>query len=151
MSATATSTGPTELSFEVLIALPVPVLVANKSDDIVFANPAAESFFQLSIAVLNKRNLQDIIPHDSPMMSLAQKVRRNGYSMQEFAVRLSTPRTGNRVVTVNAAPLANDPTHVVLSLNEMTIAGRIDGSLLHRNAARSVSAMSSVLAHEIKN
>lgn len=151
MSATASCPTEAELPFEVLNALPVPILVADAAEDIVFANPSAESFFQLSIPVLSRRNLQDIIPPDSPMMSLSQKVRRQGYSMQEFSVRLSTPRTGNRIVNVNAAPLAVDPSMVVLSLNEITVAGRIDGSLVHRDAARSVAAMSAVLAHEIKN
>jgi two-component system, NtrC family, nitrogen regulation sensor histidine kinase GlnL len=139
------------LSFEVLIALPLPILVADGNDDISFANPAAEEFFGLSVQVLNQRNLQDVIPPDSPLMTLAHKVRRHGYSMQEFDVRLSTPRTGNRLLTVNAAPLSGGSPFVVLALNEMTVAGRIDKSLLHRDGARSVSAMSAVLAHEIKN
>lgn len=151
MSATATVASRDDISLEVLTALPVPILVADACDDIVFANPAAESFFLSSIALLTKRNLQDIIPPDSPMMTLTQKVRRNGNSMQEFSVRLSTPRTGNRVVTLNAAPLTADPSLVVLSLNEMTVAGRIDSSLVHRDVARSITAMSAVLAHEIKN
>jgi two-component system nitrogen regulation sensor histidine kinase GlnL len=139
------------MSHEALSALPVPILVADKDDDIRFANPAAEHFFQLSVGALQRRNLQDIVPHDSPLMTLTHKVRRNGYSMQEFDVRLSTPRTGNRLLTVNAAPLATDPDYVVLSLNEITVASRIDKSLIHRDVARSVSAMSAVLAHEIKN
>lgn len=139
------------LSLEALIALPLPILVADGNDDIAFANPAAEQFFQLSIHALTQRNLQDIIPPDSPLMTLAQKVRRHGYSMQEFDVRLSTPRTGNRILTVNAAPLGGGSLFVVLALNEMTVAGRIDKSLLYRDVARSVSSMSAVLAHEIKN
>jgi two-component system nitrogen regulation sensor histidine kinase GlnL len=151
MSSLGNSISMESLSIETLTTLPFPVIVADGKDDIAFTNPAAEQFFQLSSPVLRKRNLQDVIPHDSPLMMLVHKVRRNGYSMQEFDIRLSTPRTGNRVLTVNAAPLNGASNFVVLSLNEMTVAGRIDKSLMHRDVARSISAMSAVLAHEIKN
>jgi len=139
------------LSLKALIALPLPILVTDINDDISFVNPAAEEFFHLSTQVLTQRNLQDIIPPDSQLITLAHKVRRHGYSIQEFDVRLSTPRTGERLLTVNAAPLGGGSPLVVLALSEMTIAGRIDKSLIHRDVARSVSAMSAVLAHEIKN
>ena len=79
------------LSFKALIALPLPILVIDINDDISFANPAAEEFFHLSVQVLTQRNLQDIIPPDSALMTLTHKVRRSGYSLQEFGIRLSTP------------------------------------------------------------
>src|SRR3546814_17542704 len=40
---------------------------------------------------------------------------------------------------------------VVVTLHEVSIARRIDNQLTHRNAARSVTAMAAMLAHEIKN
>jgi two-component system nitrogen regulation sensor histidine kinase GlnL len=40
---------------------------------------------------------------------------------------------------------------VVLSLQERSIARKIDRQLVHRNAARSVTAMAAMLAHELKN
>ena len=50
-----------DFSAELLSAIPLPVLIADGSDEIVYANPAAENFFQLSIAGLTNRNLQDLI------------------------------------------------------------------------------------------
>ncbi len=50
-----------------------------------------------------------------------------------------------------AAPLAEDRQHVVVSLQERSIADKIDRQLTHRNAARSVTAMAAMLAHEVKN
>jgi two-component system nitrogen regulation sensor histidine kinase GlnL len=41
--------------------------------------------------------------------------------------------------------------HVVVMLQERTIADKMDRQLTHRGAARSVSALASMLAHEIKN
>ena len=151
MSEEITNVNINALSIEALIALPLPILLIDNNNDISFANPAAEEFFHLSIQMLSQRNLQDIIPPDSPLMTLTHKVRRYGNSVQEFDISLSTPRTGDRLLTVNAAPLGSGLPLVVLVLNEMTVASRIDKSLIHRDVARSVSAMSAVLAHEIKN
>jgi len=49
------------------------------------------------------------------------------------------------------APLPEVPGHVVIMLQERTIADKMDRQLTHRGAARSVTALASMLAHEIKN
>ncbi len=139
------------LETTIMASLPVPVVAVDGSDNITYLNPAAEQFFQGSMATLNGVNMQDIIPHDSPIFALVHKTRRRGYSMSEFGVRLSTPRIGNHTVAVDLAPLGDERGGVLLTLHERSMAGRIDQSLIHRDAARSVTAMAAVLAHEIKN
>ncbi len=47
--------------------------------------------------------------------------------------------------------MADEPTLVVVTLKEQSIAGKIDQTLTHRDSSRSVSAMAALLAHEIKN
>ena len=135
----------------IMASLPVPVVAVDGSDNITYLNPAAEQFFQGSMATLSGVNMQDIIPHDSPIFALVHKTRRRGYSMSEFGVKLSTPRIGNHMVAVDSAPLGDDRGGVLITLHERSMAGRIDQSLIHRDAARSVTAMAAVLAHEIKN
>ena len=135
----------------VLSALPIPVLVVDGNDNISYVNPSAEQFFQGSAVLLSGVNLQDIIPQDSPLLALVHKSRRRGYSMSEFGVHLSTPRIGNHTVAIDAAPLGESPGDIIITLHERSMAGRIDQSLVHRDAARSVTAMAAVLAHEIKN
>jgi len=139
------------LESTIMASLPVPVVAVDGADNITYLNPAAEQFFQGSMATLNGVNMQDIIPHDSPIFALVHKTRRRGYSMSEFGVRLSTPRIGNHTVAVDSAPLGDDSGGVLLTIHERSMAGRIDQSLIHRDAARSVTAMAAVLAHEIKN
>ncbi len=135
----------------IMTSLPVPIIAVDAKDNIAYLNPAAEQFFQGSMATLSGVNLQDIIPHDSPVFALVHKTRRRGYSMSEFGVRLSTPRIGSHTVAVDLAPLVDEPGSILLTLHEQSMAGRIDQSLIHRDAARSVTAMAAVLAHEIKN
>lgn len=139
------------LETTIMASLPVPVIAVDSQDNISYVNPAAEQFFRGSRVTLAGINLQDIIPHDSPIYALVHKTRRRGYSMSEFGVRLSTPRIGTHTVAVDSAPVGDTPGGVLLTFHEQSMAGRIDQSLIHRDAARSVTAMAAVLAHEIKN
>ena len=55
------------------------------------------------------------------------------------------------MVDLHVAPLPERPDHVVVMLQERTIADKMDRQLTHRGAARSVIALAAMLAHEIKN
>jgi two-component system nitrogen regulation sensor histidine kinase GlnL len=54
-------------------------------------------------------------------------------------------------VTIQGAPAGEGSDLVVLSLHERSMADKMDRQLTHRNAARSVTAMAAMLAHEVKN
>lgn len=135
----------------VLNALPDPVLVIGPDERIVYANGAAELFFRASRAYLSDRALADLIPHDSPVLLLVDRVRRSESSMSQHGVRLETPRIGEHMLRIDATPMGGESDPVVLTMKEQSIAGKIDRSLTHRDSSRSVSAMASLLAHEIKN
>ena len=55
------------------------------------------------------------------------------------------------LVDVHAGPLPEHPGSVILMLQQRTMAQMIERQLTHRAAARTVSGMAAVLAHEIKN
>jgi two-component system, NtrC family, nitrogen regulation sensor histidine kinase GlnL len=136
----------------VINALPLPVLTVGSDGAILSANSAAEAFLDLSLRVMQRQRLKDIIPFGSPVLTLVDEVRRRGSSVSEYRVDLGSPRLGNeRIVDVFATPLAEDSEAVVLMLQERTIADKMDRQLTHRNAARSMTALGSMLAHEIKN
>ena len=135
----------------VLAALPDPVLVVDPAGAVIYANAAAEQFFDTSAATLLGGALAGLLPPDSPVFALIDTVRASGHSVSEYGVALETPRLGAHVVTVQAAPIAENRAEVVVSLQERSIAHKIDRQLTHRNAARSVTAMAAMLAHEVKN
>jgi two-component system nitrogen regulation sensor histidine kinase GlnL len=54
-------------------------------------------------------------------------------------------------VTVQGALAGEGADLLLLSLHERAIAEQMDRQLTHRNAARSVTAMAAMLAHEVKN
>jgi two-component system nitrogen regulation sensor histidine kinase GlnL len=79
-------------------------------------------------------------------------VRTRGAAVNEYKVDLATPRNpGERLVDLHVAPVPDRPEHVVVMLQERTIADKMDRQLTHRGAARSVTALAAMLAHEIKN
>jgi two-component system nitrogen regulation sensor histidine kinase GlnL len=143
---------PPESADTVLNALPHPILMVAPDGKIVEANVAAESFFEVSMLLLRRHALRDLVPFGSPLLALVEQVRNRGSAVNEYRVDLSTPRNpGERLVDLNVAPVPERPGHVVVMLQERTIADKMDRQLTHRGAARSVIALASMLAHEIKN
>ncbi len=136
----------------VVNALPLPVVVIAPDGKVIDANAAAENFFEVSVPLLKRHHLRELIPFGSPLLSLVDQVRDRGGAVNEYRVDLSTPRNpGEHIVDLHVAPLPERPGHVVVMLQERTIADKMDRQLTHRGAARSVSALASMLAHEIKN
>ena len=136
----------------VLNALPNPVIQIGPDDKIIDANMAAEAFFESSIQLLRRQSLKDLVPFGSPLLSLVEQVRQNNSPVNEYKVDLGTPRIGaDRQVDLHVAPVTERPGHIVVMLQERSIADKMDRQLTHRSAARSVIALAAMLAHEIKN
>ncbi len=156
MTSAADSMVPERLGFAgeaaaVLSALPEPVLVIDADGAISYLNPAAEQFFQGSRAALVGRPFAGLLPMDSPVLGLIAQARASGHSVSEYGIPLETPRIGTHFVSAAVSVMIEPAGSVVISLQERSIARKIDDQLIHRNAARSVTAMAAMLAHEVKN
>ena len=135
-----------------LDALPHPVVLVNAAGHIVEANTAAETFFQASTPVLRRHPLAYFVPFGSPLLSLIDQVRERMAAVNEYRVDIGTPRNGGeRVVDIYASPVLEQRDSVVVVLQERTMADKIDRQLTHRGAARTVTGLAAMLAHEIKN
>ncbi|CAI9401510.1 Sensory histidine kinase/phosphatase NtrB [Pleomorphomonas sp. T1.2MG-36] len=141
-----------DLGVSILNALPHPVIMLDSEGRVCSANDAAQNFFQSSAAVLGRHSLRHFVPFGSPLLQLVEQVRERGSSVNEYRVDVGTPRNGGeRVVDIYAAPASDRPGHVVIMLQERTMADKMDKQLTHRGAARSVTGLAAMLAHEIKN
>ena len=137
---------------ELLNALPDPILAIAPDGRIADANTAAEAFFETGRATLTRQKLSDLLPFGSPLLALVSFVRDHGATVNEYRVDIGSVKfSSDRIVDVHAAPLPNNSAGVFIMLKERTIADKMDRQLTHRGAARSVSALASMLAHEIKN
>jgi two-component system nitrogen regulation sensor histidine kinase GlnL len=86
------------------------------------------------------------------LLSLIEQVRQRGGSVNEYKVDLGTPRMpSERLVDLHLAPVPERPGEVVVMLQQRTMADKMNRQLTHRGAARSVTALAAMLAHEIKN
>jgi two-component system nitrogen regulation sensor histidine kinase GlnL len=144
---------PRAIETEALLgALPHPLLVIGENLTIEFANTAAEDFFQMSAGVLCRRALTDVVAFGSPLIALVEQVHRNGTTVNEYGVDLGSYRfDAPKLVDLYAGPVAEMPGSVLIMLQQRSMAQMIERQLTHRGAARSVSALAAVLAHEIKN
>ena len=137
----------------VLNALPHPVIVVSPDGKVIDANVAAEVVFRgFGAAAAAPSAARPGAVRQSACSRLIEQVRARGAAVNEYKVDLGTPRNpGDRLVDLHVAPLPEQPDHVVVMLQERTIADKMDRQLTHRGAARSVIALAAMLAHEIKN
>jgi two-component system, NtrC family, nitrogen regulation sensor histidine kinase GlnL len=135
----------------ILAALPDPVIVVDRNGSIRFVNPAAEQFFGSGAAALHGTALADIVAPHSPLLSLVDSVWRSGNTISEYDILLEGPRFGSRSITMQGALAGDGADFLVLTLHERSMAEMMDRHLNHRNAARSVTGMAAMLAHEVKN
>lgn len=132
-------------------AMPYPALVVGPDDAIRGANPAAESFGAMSARQMAGRPLGKFLGDDSAVLDVVRQARRGGVSVAQYDVLVGwgdqTPQSQN----VHAAPLHESEGSVLLLIHPLGMADKMDRSLGHRSAARSVTGMAAMLAHEIRN
>ena len=135
-----------------LNALPQPLIAIDGAGAIIEVNTAAEHFFDTGRAALLRSELADLLPFGSPLFELVADALATQSTVNGYRLDISTPRTGpGRLVDAFVAPLPGGDGGVSLLLQERSIAEKMDRQLTHRSAARSVTALGAMLAHEIKN
>ena len=142
------------MDFEALWhAQPSPALVLDETLRIGLVNAAVEQFLSMSARALQGRDFGEFAPEGSRLAELLQQAREKANSLAERGVELLMRDGSVRVVDIQVTPL-NDAAlspSTLLIIHPRSIAEKMDRSLAHRGAARSVSGMAAALAHEIKN
>lgn len=151
-SASAGGDPPALGTSALLDALPHPVLLIGEDGRVAEANMAAQTFLQASISFLRRSSFASLVPFGSPLLALIDQVRERGSAVSEYRVDIGSPRLGGeKVVDIYAGPVHERPDAVMVMLQERTIADKMDRQLTHRSAARTVTGLAAMLAHEIKN
>ena len=136
----------------VLDALPHPILTLREDGIVSKANAAADVFFGTTLVTARGQKLASLLPPDSSLLALIQQVRETGGAINEHRVDLGLPRLGvERLVDIFVSPVEPQSVTLLIMLRERSIGEKLDRQHAQRGAARSVSAMASMLAHEIKN
>jgi two-component system, NtrC family, nitrogen regulation sensor histidine kinase GlnL len=136
---------------QILGALPVPVVLLDPENRFRYVNHAAEQFLGISAAGLAQFQLRDLVPEDNPLFLLVQQVRQSDASVSDHDLSVDSPRLNKQRITVQGSPLPEEPGAVLLVLQDASAARALDRQLAFRGAARSVTGMAAILAHEVKN
>ena len=136
----------------VLNSIRHPVIMLDEAGYISYANADAEAFFRSSASILSRNTLDMLLPFGSPLLALVKQVRENPSPVNEYRVDVSSPRLGqDRIVDLYVTPVSETPGSIVILFKERSMAEKLDRQMTHRGAARSVTGLASMLAHEIKN
>jgi two-component system nitrogen regulation sensor histidine kinase GlnL len=139
------------LAPQILNAMGLPVVVLDAEDRFRLVNPAAEEFLGMSAQQLSQLALGDLIPADNPIFLMIAHVRRAGDTVSDHDLALQGARLAKQGITVQVSALLEEPGSVVLVFQDASAARTLDRQLAFRSAARSVSGMAAILAHEVKN
>ena len=134
-----------------LSALPVPTVLLDGQNRFRYANQAAEQFLGVSASQLGNMTLESLLPPDNPLFAQLTMVRAQGSTIADHDLALDGPRLHKSGITVQAAPVPEEPGSVLLTMQDSSAARTLDRQMAFRGAARSVSGMSAILAHEVKN
>ena len=132
-------------------ALPVPVVMLDADNHVRYANQAAEQALGLSLTQLVQLRMDDVVATSSPLLLLVEQARSHDVTISDHHLALEGPRLRARTVAAQVAPVAEEPGSVVVTLQDSSAARALDRQRLFRNAARSVTGMAAILAHEVKN
>jgi len=135
----------------ILNSISACVFVIDEDNIMRFVNTSAEQLLQASTPYLIGQDINGFIPYDSPIVSLIKQARLDQANVSENSVILETPRIGKQLVNAHASPLVEDTSLIILTLSKRSLVDQIARQLKHRSGARTITAMSAMLAHEIKN
>jgi two-component system nitrogen regulation sensor histidine kinase GlnL len=142
---------PAPMCAAILGAMPVPVLLLDAECRFRYVNHAAEQFLGMSAASLSQLRLTDLVQYDNPLFLLIDQVRRTEAIISDHDLTLESARLHKTGITVQGSPVPEEPGCVLLVMQDASAARALDRNLAFRGAARSVTGMAAILAHEVKN
>ena len=135
----------------VLSAIPSAVVLVDERLRFAYVNPAGEHMLGASDTYLRGRALEELVAADAHVAALVGEVRAQGHSVSDYGVALATRRGDRHLVDIHLSPVGDPATHVLIVLHPCSVARQLDQQLANRSAARSVTQLAAMLAHEVKN
>ncbi len=135
----------------VLSAIPSAVVLIDDQRRFAYVNPAGEHMLGASDTYLRGRPLDELVSADAHAAALVQEVHDQGHSISDYGVAFGTRRGERHLVDIHLSPVGDPPSHVLVLLHPCSVARQLDQQLANRSAARSVTQLAAMLAHEVKN
>ena len=135
----------------ILGALPVPVVLLDAGRPVSLCEPRGRAVPRHLGLAAGPSSASDLLPPDNPIFLLIAQVRANEVTVSDHDLTLESPRLRKHGITVQGTPLPEEPGAVLLVFQDASAARALDRQLAFRGAARSVTGMAAILAHEVKN
>ena len=135
----------------ILNELRTPVFLVNKSNKVIYINEIGEEFFGVSSSILIGKKINDLIPNDSPILNLIERVRNTKIGITEESLDFSNLYFQNRKVRVHVVPLSLNNSKIIIQISQLALSEMFQSQRINSKISKSFSSMIDVLMHEIKN
>ncbi len=135
----------------ILNELRTPVFLVDKSNVIIYVNEIGEEFFGVSSSILIEKKINDLIPNDSPILNLIERVRNSKTGITEESLDFSNLNYPNRKVRVHVVPLSFDSNKIIIQVSQLALSEMFQSQRINSKISKSFSSMIDMLMHEIKN
>lgn len=132
-------------------AIPYPAFVISETNKIITSNSSAETYCLSSIKKMYYKPLAKYFGESSIILNSIDQARKKGVSVKVFNVRVFWSNKSKSTHDLIATPVNNFSGKILLLFHPHGMSKKMNRSLSHRSAARSVSGMASMLSHEIRN
>ena len=116
------------------VSLPMPALVIDHQDKVRAANPAAETFLNMSARSVLGTLVTALLSVDAPVLDALQRCRVNQSEVYVNDVVVSTTGRASMQCTIQIAPLQDQPGSLLMLISPRVIADRL-GRAMHATAA----------------
>src|SRR3954464_8704545 len=100
----------------------MPVMLLGSKTEVIYANPAAEQFFDTGLPMLRKQTLADLIAAHQPLFQLVDQAAERNASAAERNFTLSPPRHGERLADVTVTPVPDPEGAMLRAFQESSLA-----------------------------
>ena len=132
-------------------ALPIPAILLENGSTISAINSAAENFVGSSSNQVTGRDIEEFVPSTSRVMDVVRQAADQSVSVVQYEIEFTWKDKALRIGTLQANQLGRQPGSLLLLFSPRGLAEKMDRALASRSAARSVTGMAAMLAHEIRN
>lgn len=141
-----------DINFEAVWGtLPFPVFIIAEDATVLRGNSAAEQIIQTSEKQMMGQELGKYYGKNSVVLETINQAQKHRSSITRYGVELSTAERATLTCDLMVNFLDFDQNIILLIIQPTGVAQKMSRSITHRTAARSVTAMASMLAHEIRN
>lgn len=132
-------------------AIPYPAFLISSTNLIIEVNSAAESYCLNSVKKIQSKSISVYFGENSVILNAINQARETLVSVTIYEVEIFWPSKLSSTHDVIATPINNTKESILLIFHPHGMSKKMGHSLSHRSAARSVTGMASMLAHEIRN